>query len=68
VEAGDAAVIAATAHALRGAMSHFAIADVSHLEHLEALGREARLASAPAVLAQVDRDITTLLTALRALQ
>ena len=68
VAAGDAAVIAATAHALRGAMSHFAIADVSHLEHLEALGREARLASAPAVLAQVDRDITTLMTALRALQ
>ncbi len=68
VEAGDAPVIAATAHALRGAMSHFATADVSHLEQLEELGREGRLTSAPGVLAQVEADITALLTELRALQ
>lgn len=68
VEAGDAAVIAATAHALRGAMSNFAMADVSHLEQLEELGREGRLTSAPGTLARVEADIAALLTELRALQ
>jgi len=68
VEADDAAVIAATAHALRGAMSNFAVADISHLEQLEELGREGRLTSAPATLARVEADIAALLTELRALQ
>lgn len=68
VEASDAAAIATTTHALRGAMSHFATADLAHLEQLEELGREARLDSAPALLTRVEADVTHLLARLRALQ
>ena len=65
VDARDGADVAATAHSLRGAMSHFTDARLEHLERLEEVGRQNRLDGAAAMLSRVETDVAEVLTLLR---
>jgi two-component system, sensor histidine kinase and response regulator len=64
VGAGDTSDLTATAHSLRGAMSHFTGARLEHLEQLEEVGRLNRLASAPDILLRVEADVAQVLALL----
>jgi signal transduction histidine kinase/DNA-binding response OmpR family regulator len=64
VDARDGSDVTATAHSLRGAMSHFTGARLEHLERLEDAGRQNRLDDAPAILARVEADVADVLALL----
>jgi len=66
IAGGDAAALVSSAHGLKGSAAYLSASIVlgcaSDLEHL---GREGRLADAPAMLEQLDPAVAELLTVLR---
>jgi len=67
VEAGDAPRIERAAHAVKGAVATFGAAGVhQRAAELETIGREARVAAAPAVLAALEVEVERLIAFLTA--
>jgi HPt (histidine-containing phosphotransfer) domain-containing protein len=69
VEQGSADVIRRAAHAFKGSVSNFSTdgPTVTAFE-LESLGRDGTIAGAPALLAQLEREVDSLLDQLRAFE
>jgi HPt (histidine-containing phosphotransfer) domain-containing protein len=69
VARGDAAALVAAAHALRGSAAYLSASVVRGCAgDLERLGRERRLADAPAPLAQLDAAVAALFAELHRIQ
>src|SRR5438445_337945 len=65
VEQGDADALVSAAHSLKGACGYLsAVAAREEASHLEQLGRQARLAEAPAALERLDAAVAELIPAL----
>ena len=66
VAEGSAEVVRRAAHAFKGSVSNFTDRGaVVTARELEDIGREGRLADAPAILARLERDVAVLVNRLR---
>ena len=69
VEHGTADVVRRAAHAFKGSVSNFTDqGPVATALELESIGREDRLAEAPAALARLEREVAALMDRLREFQ
>jgi len=65
VDRADNDDVAATAHSLRGALSHFSGARLDRLEQLEDAGRQRRVEGSSSLLNEVEADVEAVLARLR---